>query len=100
SPAPPAGEFPEGCSARPLPEDAPVRTRARALVRPRSDTEGAAWDVPADAIAIADAVPSFAAVPTHRHSVATLHYRTPIDAAALHRRSPRDMQDSRAERRA
>src|SRR5207237_2962450 len=100
SPEPAAGELPEWCSWRPLPEEARVRTRARALVRPRSDTEGAAWDVPADAIAIADDVPSFAAVSTHRHSVATLHYRTSIDAAALHRRALRDVQDRRAERRA
>ena len=100
SPEPPAGELPEWCSWRPLPEEGRARTRARALVHPRSDTEGAAWDAPSDAIAIADDVPSFAAVSNHRYSVATLHYRTSIDAAALHRRALRDVQDRRAERRA
>jgi glycosyltransferase involved in cell wall biosynthesis len=100
SPEPPAGELPAWCRWRPLPEEARARTRARALVRPRSDIDAAAWDAPADAIAIADDVPSFATVSKHRHSVATLHYRTSIDAAALRRRSLRDVQDRRAERRA
>jgi glycosyltransferase involved in cell wall biosynthesis len=62
--------------------------------------ERAAWDPPADAIAVADDVPSFAAVSRCRHSVVTLHYRTAIDAAALGRRALRDVQDRRAERRA
>jgi glycosyltransferase involved in cell wall biosynthesis len=100
SPEPPAAEPPEWCSWRPLPEEQRVRTRARALVHPRSDIESATWDPPSDAIAIADDVPSFAAVSKHRHSVATLHYRTSIDAAALRRRALRDVQDRRAERRA
>lgn len=69
-------------------------------MHPRSDVEGATWDAPSDAIAIADDVPSFAAVSKHRHSVATLHYRTSIDAAALRRRALRDVQDRRAEHRA
>ena len=100
SPDPPAGGLPPWCRWRPLPDERAARTRARALIRPRSDVVRAGWQPPADAIAIADDVPSFAAAAAHGRSVSTLHYRTSIDAAALGRRALRDVQDRRAERRA
>jgi len=100
SPEPPTFELPPWCTWRPLPAESRVQTRVRAALRPRSDVIRGAWAPAGTAVAVADDVPSFAAVATHRHSVSTLHYRTAIDAAALGRRSLRDVQDRRAERRA
>ena len=46
---PPHGPVPDWCTWRPLPSEAVLRTRARALVRPRSDIVRAGYKPPPDA---------------------------------------------------
>ena len=96
---PPSEPLPDWCEWRPLPDEPFFVTRLRALVKPRADIVRAGWRPPADAIAIADDMPSFAAVEESPRSVATFHFLTPLDAKALGRREPRDVQSHRGEKR-
>jgi glycosyltransferase involved in cell wall biosynthesis len=96
---PPSKPLPTWCEWRPLPRESFVITRARALIKPRADIVRSGWKPPDDAVALADDVPSFAAVEESPRSVATFHYLTTLDAGALGRRSPRDVQSHRAEKR-
>src|SRR2546426_1008289 len=101
SPAPPTEDLPSWCEWRPLPFEPAWRTRLRALRSPRADVVRGGWHADgADTVALADDIPSFAAVAGAPQSAVTFHYATAADAAALHRRSLRDLQDRRAERRA
>lgn len=96
---PPAAELPAWCTWVPLPPEPGVRTRARALLRPRSDVVRARWQPPAGVdVVVADDPVSFPAVAGHDRSILTVHYSTVLDAAALGDRSPRAWQDRRAER--
>lgn len=79
--------------------------RARALVAPRSDVAQHAWEEELGAadLVIADDPVSWPAVARARAvhgwtAVATVHYATRLDAAAVGRRALRDVQDRRAER--
>ena len=96
----PTFALPPWCTWRPLGAESRVRTRARALMRPRSDIVQAGWSPPEDAVAVADDFISFAAVAASPRSVVTFHYLTFLDARALARHSAREMQERRAERRA
>lgn len=98
-PDPPPGQLPPWCLWRPVPPEAWVRTKARALVRPRWDVTRIDWEPPADAVAVADDSLSFPAVARSRPSVLTQHHLSTLDAAALGRRTPGDHQDIRAQRR-
>lgn len=90
------GDLPSWCTWAPLPDEPALRTRARALVRPRSDVVRLGWSPVGTAVA--DDPLSAAALPAG--GVATLHYVTAYDLDALGRRpSARDLQDVRAERR-
>ena len=82
-----------------LPPQSWPAMKARALLRPRSDVVTARWQVPDDAIAVAEDFLSFAAVRSHPASVSTLHYSTALDARAVGW-SPVRWQDFRAERAA
>lgn len=96
---PPEEELPPWCRWERLPGEPKWRTRARALVHPRNDIVRARWEPPDDAVCVGDDVTSFPAVRPSPRSVMTLHYLTPLDAAAVGRRAPRDVQAHRAERR-
>ena len=96
---PPAGDLPPWCTWEPLPPEPVAVTKARGLLRPRHDVTRAGWRPAGGAVAIADDVPSFAAVEPWTPSVATVHYRTDLDAAALGRWRPESLQERRAERR-
>jgi glycosyltransferase involved in cell wall biosynthesis len=96
----PVAALPAWCRWEPLPDEPRLRTRLRALIRPRSDVVRAGWTPPADAdVVVADDPVSFPAVDGHPRSILTVHYSTVLDAAALGDRSPRAWQDQRAERR-
>jgi len=74
-------------------------TKARALVRPRSDCTRIGWRPDPDVIAVADDTESFAAVTSSHRSVATFHYLNRLDMR-VRGRALRDIQWFRAERRA
>jgi glycosyltransferase involved in cell wall biosynthesis len=97
----PDGDVASWCEWRPLPPEPSWRTRARALVHPRSDVVRAQWRPAADGIAIADDPISWAAVASHAGlRVATVHYSVTLDRRALNDRSPARLQDRRGERSA
>jgi glycosyltransferase involved in cell wall biosynthesis len=98
-PEPPQGEVPAWCEWRPLPTEPRWRTRARALLRPRSDVVAAGWELPDADQAIADDPISYPAIARARHGSVTFHYSARLDAASVGRRTPADVQDARAERR-
>lgn len=79
---------------------APKRWRAhvRAVLRPRQELELAGWCAPDDAVAVADHLWSFAAVRHARRSVATMHFRSLLDARAVGSLTVQDVQMARAER--
>jgi glycosyltransferase involved in cell wall biosynthesis len=89
-------DLPPWCTWSPLASEAAWRTRSRALLRPRSDVLRVGWE-PAG-LAVADDPLSAAALPAG--GVATLHYATALDVAALGSRpTARQVQDLRADRR-
>jgi hypothetical protein len=92
SPEPPVEDLPAWCRWSPLPPENAWRTRGRALLRPRSDVLRLGWAP--TGLAVADDPLSAAALPPG--GIGTLHYATAID---VHRPTPRDLQDLRAERR-
>jgi glycosyltransferase involved in cell wall biosynthesis len=98
-------DLPAWCRWAPVPQANQVRVRARSLAAPRSDIVRASWPFPddgwdANAVAIAEDVPSHAATHGFRHRIVQVHYLTALDEAALARRTAKGMQDRRAERRA
>lgn len=98
-PEPPRAELPAWSTWEPLPPEPAWRTRARALLRPRADVARAGWAPRPGALAVADDPLSYAAVAPHAGAV-TIHYLTALDEEALGRRTPKGVQDRRAERRA
>lgn len=98
-PEAPSGDLPADCVWKPLPPEPLARTKARALVRPRTDPVIAGWRPRPGAVALGDDPFSFAATASQPRSVLTQHYLTRLDLWALRRLEPRDLQDLRAERR-
>jgi len=95
----PVAALPGWCRWEPLPGEPRIRTRLRALVRPRCDVARAGWVPAAGAeVVVADDPVSFPAVDGHAGSILTVHYSAVLDAQALDDRSPRSWQDRRAER--
>ncbi len=97
---PPAGEqLPSWCTWVALPTESRARTRARAVRKPR-------WDAARLPIEHADAERLFAddfeswPAVARAGGILTLHYVTAFDAAAVHARSPKLVQDARAQRAA
>lgn len=98
----PRGELPDGCRWTPLPSEPRVRSKARALVRPRADAALLRWRPPEDAVVVADdplSYPALRATGYARSAVTTFHYLTAIDVRAVGERRVADVQDLRAERR-
>jgi hypothetical protein len=95
---PPTSQPPDWCEWRPLPSEGRVRTRARALARPRWDAARLGIDVEPGEWAIADDPESWAAVAYATEPIVTMHYVTELDAQAVGARGPKSIQDARSER--
>jgi hypothetical protein len=92
-------DLPTWAEWRPLPSASFWAVRARALVLPRSDVVRMHWDLPTDAVLVADDTLSFPAVRGAPRTVANIHNSLALDRRALGGRSGSDLQDVRAERR-
>jgi hypothetical protein len=90
--------LPPWCEWRSAPPRGRLRSHAQALVRPRWDAARLAIDVAPHELAVADDPESWAAVAHAPNAVATVHYASSLDAAALGSRGPKGQQDTRAER--
>ena len=99
-PQPPRRELPAWCRWQPLDDVPMARAHVRGMVTPRMESSRAGWAPAPGAVAVADDVPSFAAVARAEHSVVTVHYRAALDGLALHRTNLPALQTQRAERRA
>jgi glycosyltransferase involved in cell wall biosynthesis len=95
----PHDDMPAWCEYRPVPPEAGWRMHGRALFTPRWDAARIDWRPPADAIAIAEDPLSWAVVAEHPGAAVVFHYLTKIDAPALRRPTPADLQDMRHEGR-
>lgn len=98
SPSSPPGPAPPWCDEAPFVAPGRWRAHARAVLHPRQELELAGWCAPDDAVAVADHLWSFAAVRHARWSVATMHFRSLLDARAVGSLSVQDVQMARAER--
>ena len=94
----PREELPAWARWEQLPPESQVRTRARALIRPRHDTARAGWEPAPGAIALADMPVSYAAVHSSPRSAVTFHYLSRYDVPALRFPSGWDVQNLRSER--
>jgi glycosyltransferase involved in cell wall biosynthesis len=97
-PSPPRHPLPEWCHWRPLQHRSLWRAHLQGLMRPRHDSALAAWEPEDGAVAVADDVPSFAAVAPFDRSVITIHFRALADARALRSVRAPQVQLARAER--
>ena len=95
----PMGPLPEWCTWRPLPREAWLRMKVRAVLKPRADVVIGGWEPESGAVSVADDPVSFPAVARFHPNVLTQHYLTNLDVPALARRELRDRQDLRAEAR-
>jgi glycosyltransferase involved in cell wall biosynthesis len=95
----PHDDMPSWCEYRTVPPEAAWWMHARALAKPRWDAARIDWRPPADAIAIAEDPLSWPVVADRADAAVVFHYLTKIDAPALRRPSPADVQDMRHERR-
>jgi glycosyltransferase involved in cell wall biosynthesis len=96
----PAEELPSWARWERLPPESQLRTRLRALVRPRHDTTRMGWEPAPDAVALADMPVSYAAVHSSPRSAVTFHYLSRFDVPALRFPSGWDVQNLRSERHA
>jgi glycosyltransferase involved in cell wall biosynthesis len=95
----PHDDMPAWCEFHPVPYEAGWRMHGRALVKPRWDAARIDWRPPSDAFAIAEDPLSWPVVAAHPDAAVVFHYLTKIDAPALRRPTPADIQDMRHERR-
>ncbi|HVV37382.1 MAG TPA: glycosyltransferase [Acidimicrobiales bacterium] len=95
----PHDDMPDWCEYRPVPYEAGWKMHGRALFKPRWDAARIEWRPPADATAIAEDPLSWPVVAQHPGAAVVFHYLTKIDAPALRRPTPPDVQDMRHERR-
>lgn len=100
SPLGPEGPVPEWARYEPLDVGPAWKKRLRALLVARNESSRIGWTPDPDAIAIADHIPSAAAVLGLPRSVVTLHFRALADAWATRRLQTRNIQMARAEHRA
>ncbi len=99
-PRPPVRELPSWCRWEPVRVGSLWRAHARGLVKPRWDAALGGFSPSEGVIAVADDVPSFAAVARANRSAVTIHYRALADARALRHLDAASVQTARAERRA
>ncbi|MCU1378445.1 MAG: hypothetical protein JWN29_1428 [Acidimicrobiales bacterium] len=100
-PSPPDGPLPPWARWQPVPPEARLRTRARAVIRPRADVRRLGWVPTPGAVALADEPISFVAVAPFPSNAVLFSHLTRLEVDALGRRpTPRDVQDMRADRRA
>jgi glycosyltransferase involved in cell wall biosynthesis len=95
----PHDDMPAWCEYHPVPPEASWRMHGRALLTPRWDAARIDWRPPADAFAIAEDPLSWPVVARHPNAAVVFHYLTKIDAPALRRPTPPDVQDMRHEGR-
>lgn len=93
----PEGPVPSWCRYEPFDAGPMWKRHMRSLVHPRGEIARAGWEPPSGAVAIADHYSSFAAVTPFPRSVATLHFRTLLDAWAVRRFELARVQTARAE---
>jgi len=98
-PEEPSTRLPSWCGWFPPHEEPWLKTRARAIIHPRSDSLRTSWHPDPDAVAVAHDVESFASVADARMSVVVFHYNNSLDRRTR-RRNLADVQWARAERRA
>jgi glycosyltransferase involved in cell wall biosynthesis len=94
----PHDDLPAWCEWAALPAEPWVRTKARAVVRPRHDPVLLGWAPRGGAVAIAEDPLSWPVVAGAGDAAVVFHYLTKLDAPSLGRRSARDVQDRRHER--
>ena len=97
-PSAPRHPLPEWCHWRPIEHRPLWRAHVQGLLRPRHDSALAGWEPDHGAVAVADDVPSFAAVAPFDRSVITIHFRALADARAVRSVRPPQVQLARAER--
>lgn len=93
----PDAAVPSWCRYEPFTSGRGWRDRLHNIWRPRNELARAGWEPSPGAVAVADHYPSFAAVLPFEHSVVTFHLRSLLDARAIRRLSPTDIQVARAE---
>ena len=82
----------------PLPTRSLLRVKGRALLRPRGDVATHDWELPEQAVLLAEDVLSAPAVAGRPWSAVTVHYLTALDRRALGGLRLRDVQDVRSQR--
>ena len=95
----PHDDMPAWCEYLPVPPEPGWKMHGRALVQPRWDAARIGWRPPANAYAIAEDPLSWPVVAQPPGAAVVFHYLTKIDAPALRRPTPPDVQDMRHERR-
>lgn len=96
----PEGPVPSWCRYEPFDAGPMWKRHLRAIVRPRGEIELAGWEPAPGAIPVADHYSSFAAVLPFPRSVATIHFRSLLDAWAVRDTDPARLQTARIERKA
>ena len=99
-PSTPPRALPAWCHWEPLRHGPRWSAHLRAIAAPRRESSRHGWGPPSDAVAVADDVPSFAAVAHASRSAVTVHYRAALDALAARHATAPAVQTHRAERRA
>jgi hypothetical protein len=92
--------LPTWCRWDPIDSGPSLTAHLRSLIRPRIEQALMGWEPALGAVAVADHVPSFPAVAHCERSVATLHFRTAMDALAVREFRLSDIQTARCEHRA
>lgn len=99
SPVTPGLEPPEWCTWREFAAPTGWRVKPQTLMHPRWALAASGWAPTADAVWVDD-WGSYPAAASAHNTVLTVHYSVALDATVLHRWSPAQVQDLRAERRA
>jgi glycosyltransferase involved in cell wall biosynthesis len=95
----PHDDMPSWCTYLPVPPEPGWKMHGRALLTPRWDAARIDWRPPSGAFAISEDPLSWPVVAQHPGAAVVFHYLTKIDAPALRRPTPPDVQDMRHERR-
>lgn len=96
----PKGPVPPWCRLELFDPGPMWKRHLRSIVRPRGEIELAGWEPAPGAIPVADHYSSFAAVLPFDRSVATVHFRSLLDAWAVRDVDPARWQTARIEQKA